>query len=155
MNIFIIAFTCIFIPELCYFWQALKQQFLNPAKKIHWRFIKEVERPRLVQARVASIFEKDNLYAQVTVRLHTEQVWILRILWSDFIWNEDQYFVVKCVNHFDSRKFKVNFWDSNQKCKSINLGIVKKLIEYSFTKCRWKYHLLLLVSIYWFSKVNR
>ena len=73
MNILTVALTN-FPPELCYFLQALKQQFLNPAKKIHWRFVKEVERPRLVQARVASILERDNLYAQVTVRLHTEQV---------------------------------------------------------------------------------
>ena len=122
LNIFIIAFTCIFIPELCYFWQALKQQFLNPAKKIHWRFIKEVERPRLVQARVASIFEKDNLYAQVTVRLHTEQVWVLIISQNFMEWlylKRGSIFCCyyECVNHFDSWKFKVNFWDSNQKCK--------------------------------------
>ena len=122
LNIFIIAFKCIFIPELCYFWQALKQQFLNPAKKIHWRFIKEVERPRLVQARVASIFEKDNLYAQVTVRLHTEQVWVLIISQNFMEWlylKRGSIFCCyhECVNHFDSWKFKVNFWDSNQKCK--------------------------------------
>jgi len=52
----------------------LKSQFQDPSKKLHWRFVKEVDRPRIVHARVASVFDNDNLYAQVTVRMHTEQV---------------------------------------------------------------------------------
>jgi len=54
--------------------RALKSQFQNPGKTLYWKFVQEIDRPRIVHARVASIFEKDNLFAQVTVRLHTEQI---------------------------------------------------------------------------------
>jgi len=54
--------------------RALKTQFQNPAKKVHWRFLEEIDRPKVVHARVASIYDKDNLFAQVTVRMHSEQI---------------------------------------------------------------------------------
>eukprot|EP00794_Sanderia_malayensis_P002992 gene2992-3449_t len=52
----------------------LKQQFLDANKRIYWRFIKSIKPPRIVHARVAPIQEKKNLFAQVTVKLHTEQI---------------------------------------------------------------------------------
>lgn len=54
--------------------RSLKTQYQDPSKQLHWRFVKEVERPKVVHARVASLFDKDNLFAQVTVRIHTEQI---------------------------------------------------------------------------------
>ncbi|XP_053969441.1 probable 39S ribosomal protein L45, mitochondrial [Anastrepha ludens] len=43
-------------------------------KTIHWRFLQSLEPPRVVHARVTDIISKENLYAQVTVRFHTQQV---------------------------------------------------------------------------------
>ena len=54
--------------------KSLKAQFQNPARKVYWRFVKEAERPRVVHARIAPVMDKDNLYAQVTVRICTDQV---------------------------------------------------------------------------------
>lgn len=43
-------------------------------KTLHWSFLKSVEPPRVVHARVTDIITKDNLFAQITVRFHTQQV---------------------------------------------------------------------------------
>lgn len=43
-------------------------------KTIHWKFIKNVELPRVVHARCTDIITKENVFAQLTVRLHTQQV---------------------------------------------------------------------------------
>jgi len=47
---------------------------LTDKKTIRWRFLKSVDVPRAVQVRVTDIVEKTNLFAQITVRLHTQQV---------------------------------------------------------------------------------
>lgn len=43
-------------------------------KTIHWKFLKSLEPPRLVHARVTDVISKENLFAQVTVRFHTQQL---------------------------------------------------------------------------------
>ncbi|KRT83805.1 hypothetical protein AMK59_4310, partial [Oryctes borbonicus] len=43
-------------------------------KTIHWKFIKNVELPRVVHARCTDIITKENIFAQLTVRFHTQQV---------------------------------------------------------------------------------
>lgn len=43
-------------------------------KTIHWKFIKDIELPRIVQARCTDIITKENIFAQITVRFHTQQV---------------------------------------------------------------------------------
>lgn len=43
-------------------------------KTIHWKFLKSLEPPRVVHARCTDMITKDNIFAQVTVRFHTEQV---------------------------------------------------------------------------------
>ncbi|XP_067003574.1 large ribosomal subunit protein mL45 [Anabrus simplex] len=43
-------------------------------KTIHWKFIKSLEPPRVVHARCTDIISKDNIFAQLTVRFHTQQV---------------------------------------------------------------------------------
>lgn len=54
---------------------ALKKQFGNPGKKVYWRFVKEVERPRVVNCAVAQAPDsKDDFYAQITVRMCTDQI---------------------------------------------------------------------------------
>ncbi|RWS17371.1 putative 39S ribosomal protein L45-like protein [Dinothrombium tinctorium] len=43
-------------------------------KTIRWNFIKSLEPPRVVHLRHEEIIEKTNIFAQVTVRLHTQQI---------------------------------------------------------------------------------
>lgn len=43
-------------------------------KTLRWSFIKSIEPPRVVHARVTDIITQDNLFAQLTVRFHTQQV---------------------------------------------------------------------------------
>lgn len=43
-------------------------------KSFRWQFVKSLEPPRVVHVRTTEMLSKDNLYAQVTVRLHTQQV---------------------------------------------------------------------------------
>ena len=45
-----------------------------------WQFVKEVERPRVVNARLAPLTSQDNLYGQVVVRIHSLQVKEMRIV---------------------------------------------------------------------------
>jgi len=42
-------------------------------KTIHWKYIKDVELPRIAHARHTHIITDDNIFAQVTVRFHTQQ----------------------------------------------------------------------------------
>lgn len=43
-------------------------------KSIHWKFLKSLEPPRVVHARCTDIVTKENIFGQVTVRFHTQQV---------------------------------------------------------------------------------
>merc|ERR1711915_588954 len=42
-------------------------------KTIRWEFLKSLEPPRVVHARTGEVVEKKNLFAQLTVRFHTQQ----------------------------------------------------------------------------------
>lgn len=46
----------------------------NRYKTIRWRFLESLEPPRIVQVRCTSMVTEDNIYGQVTVRMHTKQV---------------------------------------------------------------------------------
>uniref|UniRef100_A0A1A9UWE5 Large ribosomal subunit protein mL45 n=1 Tax=Glossina austeni TaxID=7395 RepID=A0A1A9UWE5_GLOAU len=43
-------------------------------KTIHWSFLKSLEPPYVVHARVTDVISKENLFAQITVRFHTQQL---------------------------------------------------------------------------------
>jgi len=43
-------------------------------KTIYWQFVKSLEPPRTVSARVQDIITKDNHFAQIIVRMHTQQI---------------------------------------------------------------------------------
>ena len=43
-------------------------------KTIYWQFVKSLEPSRTVSVRVQDIITKDNHFAQVIVRMHTQQV---------------------------------------------------------------------------------
>lgn len=47
-------------------------------KTLRWSFIKSIEPPRVVHARVTDIITQDNLFAQLTVRFHSQQVIITK-----------------------------------------------------------------------------
>lgn len=42
-------------------------------KTIRWEFVKSLEPPRVVQVRVTDLISKENVFAQITVRFHTQQ----------------------------------------------------------------------------------
>ena len=43
-------------------------------KTIHWKFLQSLEPPRVVHARCTDVISKDNIFGQVTVRFHTQQI---------------------------------------------------------------------------------
>ncbi|RZC33397.1 Tim44 domain containing protein [Asbolus verrucosus] len=43
-------------------------------KTIRWKFIKNVELPRVVHARCTDVITKENIFGQATVRFHTQQM---------------------------------------------------------------------------------
>ncbi|EAT35833.1 AAEL012025-PA [Aedes aegypti] len=43
-------------------------------KTIRWKFLKSLEPPRVVHARCTDVISKDNIFGQVTVRFHTQQI---------------------------------------------------------------------------------
>lgn len=43
-------------------------------KTLHWKYIKNIELPRVVHARCTHVVAKENIFAQLTVRFHTQQV---------------------------------------------------------------------------------
>ncbi|KAL0117721.1 hypothetical protein PUN28_008847 [Cardiocondyla obscurior] len=43
-------------------------------KTIHWKFLESLEPARLVHARTTDVLTKENIFAQLTVRFHTQQV---------------------------------------------------------------------------------
>lgn len=43
-------------------------------KTIRWQFLRSLEPPRVVHARCTDVVSKENIFAQVTVRFHTQQV---------------------------------------------------------------------------------
>lgn len=45
-------------------------------KTIHWKYLKEIELPRVVQARTTDVISKENVFSQLTVRFHSQQVYI-------------------------------------------------------------------------------
>lgn len=59
-----------FVSERCY-----PEMMHNVKDKtIHWRFLQSLEPPRVVHARVTEVITKENQFAQVTVRFHTQQM---------------------------------------------------------------------------------
>lgn len=43
-------------------------------KTIHWKFVQSLEPSRVVQARCTEVISKENIFGQLTVRFHTQQV---------------------------------------------------------------------------------
>lgn len=60
------------LSNLINLFQSLRKEF--EYKRFDWKMVEELERPRVVTARVAPLITKDNLFAQVVVRMHTKQV---------------------------------------------------------------------------------
>jgi large subunit ribosomal protein L45 len=53
-------------------YQSVRREFSD--KSLVWKFVKEVERPRIVHARIIPVLTKENLFAQVTVRVNAAQI---------------------------------------------------------------------------------
>lgn len=48
--------------------------FQTKSKNIRWKFIKENETPYAIQVRTQSLIDKNNMFAQITVRFNTRQI---------------------------------------------------------------------------------
>lgn len=57
------------VTETCY----PEMTFGMETKTIRWNFIESLELPRVVHARCTDVISKENVYAQVTLRMHTKQ----------------------------------------------------------------------------------
>ncbi|XP_076356505.1 mitochondrial ribosomal protein L45 [Tachypleus tridentatus] len=57
------------VTEKCY----PELMYQTYRKTIHWNFIKSLEPPRIVQVRCTEVISKDNVFAQATVRMHSQQ----------------------------------------------------------------------------------
>ena len=54
---------------------SLQEMIHNLDKRtLRWNFIKSLEPPRVAHIRTTNVVSKENIFAQVTVRLHTQQV---------------------------------------------------------------------------------
>jgi len=47
-------------------------------KSFRWKYVESLEPPRVVHVRTTEMLSKENVYAQVTVRLLTRQVYIFK-----------------------------------------------------------------------------
>ncbi|KAJ7365669.1 39S ribosomal protein L45, mitochondrial [Desmophyllum pertusum] len=59
-------------------YSALSNEYFPPEKNLHWRFVSAVSRPKVVHVRVAPVATKDNLFAQITVKIHSKQVMAIK-----------------------------------------------------------------------------
>jgi len=59
-------------------------------KTLRWSFIKSIEPPRVVHARVTDIITQDNLFAQITVRFHTKQVYFQKCHYLNLLLTDQQ-----------------------------------------------------------------
>ena len=50
-------------------------------KTINWKYIKDIELPRIVHARHTQFVTNENIFAQVTVRFNTQQVILFKVFW--------------------------------------------------------------------------
>lgn len=68
--------TVMFVPFNYMYVLAALQEMVHGLDRqtIRWQFIQSLESPRVVHVRTTEMLSKENLYAQVTVRLHTQQV---------------------------------------------------------------------------------
>lgn len=51
-----------------------EMMFNTKGRSIYWEFLKSLEAPQVVQVRCQDIISKGNVFAQVTVRFHTQQI---------------------------------------------------------------------------------
>lgn len=53
---------------------SLRNLYFSPDKNLHWRYVSTVTRPKVVHVRANPVENKTNLFAQITVRIHSKQV---------------------------------------------------------------------------------
>lgn len=53
---------------------SLRNEYFSPDKNLHWRYISTVTRPKVVHVRANPVETKDNVFSQITVRIHSKQV---------------------------------------------------------------------------------
>ncbi|XP_058954845.2 large ribosomal subunit protein mL45 [Pocillopora verrucosa] len=71
-------------------YRALSNEFFPPNKNLHWRFVSAVTRPQVVHVRVGQVQTKDNLFAQITVKIHSKQVMAVKDRYGRHISGSDK-----------------------------------------------------------------
>ncbi|CAH3172982.1 unnamed protein product [Porites lobata] len=57
---------------------SLRNLYFSPDKNLHWRYVSTVTRPKVVHVRANPVETKTNLFAQITVRIHSKQVMAIK-----------------------------------------------------------------------------
>ncbi|KAB0795662.1 hypothetical protein PPYR_09723 [Photinus pyralis] len=79
-NIYIKAHECMMSRDeeevIKYVTETAYPEILNNIanKTIRWKFLKNIELPRVAHARCTDVITKENIFAQITVRFHSQQV---------------------------------------------------------------------------------
>ncbi|XP_022799430.1 probable 39S ribosomal protein L45, mitochondrial [Stylophora pistillata] len=71
-------------------YRALSNEFFPPNKNLHWRFISAVTRPQVVHVRVSPVQTKENLFAQITVKINSKQVMAVKDKYGRHITGSDK-----------------------------------------------------------------
>ncbi|XP_039282618.1 probable 39S ribosomal protein L45, mitochondrial [Nilaparvata lugens] len=77
-------------------------------KTIHWKFLKSIEPPRVVHVRHTSLITKENYFAQITVRFHSQQMLAVydrfgRLIYGSEILGKDVLEYVVFEKHLSNR----------------------------------------------------
>jgi len=72
---------CVVVLKI-FLWLMKEMTWKLEKKSFRWKYIESLEAPRVVHVRTTDMMSKENVYAQVTVRLLTRQVCVIRVLCS-------------------------------------------------------------------------
>ena len=99
-------------------------------KTFRWKYVESLEPPRVVHIRTTEMLSKENVYAQVTVRLLTRQVvifwWLCICIWKYFYFrlqtnSEGGWAQVSSIPEHGSWPLEI-FWKS--RCRSVHFRFV-------------------------------
>lgn len=69
---------------------SLRKEYFSPDKNIHWRYVSTVTRPKVVHVRASPVEDKSNIFAQITVRIHSKQVFAIKDKYGRHVQGSDK-----------------------------------------------------------------
>lgn len=122
-----------FVTERCY-----PEMMHNIRDKtVHWKFLKSLEPPRVVHVRATEVISKENQFAQITVRFHTQQQLAIydrfgRLMYGSEILAKDVLEYVVFENHISNEygKWRIHDkiipdWISNKQPTPITYRLIE------------------------------